>query len=326
MQPLVSVIFPAYNHEKYVQDTIKSITAQTYQNIELIIIDDGSTDSTYQKMLEMKEECEKRFTRVVFETQENKGVNYTLNKLKKLAQGEYILSTASDDMLKSQCIEKEIDFLMQNPDYVLCACDDEIIDSESKICYWDKNRNIIYDEQKAQYKTFTDFLKKERKEIDFNSEDFGSYYSLYFGNYIPNGFLRRTNISNMIGEYPEEVLEDWWFLLQLSKYGKFKYFDEPLYQYRWHNNNTIKNKQKIKEMFFKTRQYEINYLNMINEKNQFNQFLPVIKELYENGIERTAINYFNIIKIKTKHIPAKNIKEIKIEILGIKIYSYTKSI
>ena len=48
---LVSVIISAYNHENYVQDTIKSIINQTYQNIELLVIDDGSTDSTWQKFV-----------------------------------------------------------------------------------------------------------------------------------------------------------------------------------------------------------------------------------------------------------------------------------
>ena len=61
MEKPVSVIIPAYNHQNYVQDTIKSIINQTYQNIELIIIDDGSTDRTWQKILEMKADCEKHF-------------------------------------------------------------------------------------------------------------------------------------------------------------------------------------------------------------------------------------------------------------------------
>lgn len=72
-EALVSVIIPAYNHEQFIQETIGSIIAQTYENIELIVIDDGSKDSTWNKINELKETCEERFTRVHFETQENEG-------------------------------------------------------------------------------------------------------------------------------------------------------------------------------------------------------------------------------------------------------------
>ena len=96
---LVSVIIPAYNHEKYVQETIKSIINQTYQNIELIVIDDGSKDFTWQKILEMKDECERRFEKVHFETKQNEGTCKTLNKLLSCAQGDFIDLIASDDLV-----------------------------------------------------------------------------------------------------------------------------------------------------------------------------------------------------------------------------------
>ena len=54
MNSLVSVLIPAYNHEKYVQEAIKSIINQNYENIELFVLDDGSKDNTWQKILEMK--------------------------------------------------------------------------------------------------------------------------------------------------------------------------------------------------------------------------------------------------------------------------------
>ena len=75
--PLVSVIIPVYNHERYVQTAIKSIIDQTYQNIQLLVIDDGSKDSSYQKVMEIKEECEKRFPKTYFETKPNVGSRAT---------------------------------------------------------------------------------------------------------------------------------------------------------------------------------------------------------------------------------------------------------
>ena len=97
---LISVIVPAYNHEKYIEECIRSIMAQTYQNIELLVIDDGSKDGTFEILKALKPECEKRFVRVVFETQENQGTRVTLNRLIDLAQGQYLYTIASDDMAK----------------------------------------------------------------------------------------------------------------------------------------------------------------------------------------------------------------------------------
>ena len=182
---LVSVLVPAYNHEKYVQDTINSIIAQTYKNIELIVLDDGSKDSTWQKIEEMKDKCEERFVRVHFETKENEGTCKTLNKLISLAQGEFIYLIASDDLAKPQAIEKEVVFLSKHNDYGLVVGDNEIIDSDSKRCYWDEKKNNVYKQNEATYKTFVDFLSL--KNPYFYNKSFGSYSTLYIRNYIPNG-------------------------------------------------------------------------------------------------------------------------------------------
>ena len=142
---LVSVLIPAYNHENYVQETINSIINQTYQNIELIIIDDGSKDSTWQKIQELQVECEKRFVRVVFETKQNEGSCKTLNKLLSLAQGEFVYIIASDDLAKPNAIEKEVEFLANNEDYALVVGDNEIIDSEGKRAYWENKIKRVYE-------------------------------------------------------------------------------------------------------------------------------------------------------------------------------------
>lgn len=262
--PLVSVVIPAYNHENYVQDTIKSIIEQTYQNIELIIIDDGSKDLTWQKIKELQAECEKRFVRVVLETKDNEGSCKTLNKLFSFAQGEYVYIMASDDIAKPMAIEKEVEFLVNNGDYALVVGDNEIIDFEGKLAYWDKNRNLVYDKKQAKYLTFADFLKSKRCEIDFNSDKFGDYGSIFFENYVPNGYLIRRSIFEKFGYFtPDAPLEDYWLMLQISKYSKVKYLDEVLFSYRWHAENTIKNVEKIREYIQKTRAYENNILKEI---------------------------------------------------------------
>ena len=136
---LVSVIIPAYNHEQFVQETILSIIAQTYKNIELIVIDDGSKDNTWNKINELKSDCEQRFTRVHFETQENRGTCNTLNKLISLTKGDYVYFIASDDLAKPQAIEKQIIAITKN-NAIVAVGNNEIIDHNSIAIGWDKKR------------------------------------------------------------------------------------------------------------------------------------------------------------------------------------------
>lgn len=276
---LVSVLIPSFNHEKYVQETINSIIKQTYQNIELIVIDDGSKDSTWQKIQEMKEVCQERFVNVIFETKQNEGTCATFNKLLEKANGEYVYIIASDDTAIPTAIEKEINFLANNPDYALCVGDNAIMDSNSKICYWDKKRNIVYDIKKAKYKTFGEYLQKTQN-LDFTQDYFGTYSTIYPRNYIPNGYLIRKSIFAKSGYFIKEApLEDYWLMLQISKCAKMKYINETLFNYRWHETNTIKQKSKIGEYIDKTRKHE----NKLLEKIDFSNVLPDVKDFCKNG-------------------------------------------
>lgn len=315
MNDLISVIIPAYNHEKYVRETIQSIVNQTYQNLELIIVDDGSKDSTWQKIQGMKQVCESRFSRVIFDTQENQGSCKTLNKLISLAQGEYIYITASDDVAKSNAIEKEYNFLSKHSDYALCVGDNEFIDDNSNICYWDKKQNNVYNKSQAKHLTFGKCLQKVNK-FSFLSDKFGRYDKLYFINHIPNGYLIRKSIFEKIGKFtPEAPLEDYWLMLQISKYSKMKYIDEILFSYRWHSNNTAK---KIEKMDFMTKKTQI-YEDKLLETLDFNTVLPIVKQVYEKGVcyKKKGIPFlFEILKCKKKQEKIKIIK-----LFNKKIYS-----
>lgn len=315
---LVSVLIPAYNHEKYVQATIESIIAQSYQNIELIVVDDGSKDSTWQKIQEIKDKCENRFSRVHFETKDNEGTCKTLNKLLSLAQGEFVYLIASDDLAKPQAIEKEVEFLHHNTDYALVVGDNEVIDGNSQRCYWDKERNNIYDINDAKYKTFGDFLQQNRKDVDFSLNQFGSYKSLYIDNYIPNGYLIRKFIFEKTGYYtPEAPLEDYWLMLQISKYAKMKYIDEILFSYRWHNTNTIKNTDKMIIFTAKTKEHEEKILSKINEKEVLPDVIAV-----KHGVcyKKLGIPYlFQILSYKKAGVKSRIIK-----LFNIKIFEYRK--
>ena len=276
---LISVIIPAYNHENYIQETIKSIINQTYQNIELIILDDGSKDKTWEKIQELKEKCEKRFVRIHFETKENEGTCKTLNKLISLSKGEFIYLIASDDIAKPNAIEKLFNFLESHNDYALCTADSEYIDCNSKECYLDKNENITSDKKQIKYKTFAHYYQN-KKRINFNSENFGSYMTLYTGNYIPNGYLIRKSIFEKTGLFkPEAPLEDYYIMMQIAKYSKMKYLDEILFSYRIHNQNTMKNIDKVNQMSKITLEFE----NKILQNADFSEMNKDVYETFING-------------------------------------------
>jgi glycosyltransferase involved in cell wall biosynthesis len=104
MYGLISVIMPAYNVEKYIGATIESVLNQTYQNWELIIINDGSTDDTADVAKKMAE----KEPRIKLYSQENGGVSRARNKGLTLAQGDYIAFLDADDLWKPEFLEKLI--------------------------------------------------------------------------------------------------------------------------------------------------------------------------------------------------------------------------
>lgn len=315
--PLVSVLIPAYNHENYIQETIESIINQTYPNIELIILDDGSKDKTWEKITELKPKCENRFVKIHFETKQNEGTCITLNKLLKLSSGEFVYIIASDDLTKPQAIEKEVKFLQDNPDYALAVGDNEYVDSMGKQIFRTQ-KAFTSNIKNAKYKTVKEFLSSKLK-IDFLSDDFGSYKTLYKENYIPNGYLIRKNIFETIGNFTKNApLEDFWLMLQISKYKKMKYIDEILFSYRIHDTNTIGNSTRMRELTTQTRNYEQKLLEKYLTNHKNDELLKIYNEgicYYQTGIPNILMLY------KYQKI---NTRTLKVEIFNKTIYSKNK--
>lgn len=120
-KPLVSVVMPVYNTEKYLADSIDSILEQTYTNIELICINDGSTDSS-EIILRQKEQEDSRI--VVYSTQ-NKGVSAARNFGMAKAKGDYLHFMDSDDMLIPSAIETMVNNL-EETDVPVCFCESTV--------------------------------------------------------------------------------------------------------------------------------------------------------------------------------------------------------
>ena len=109
MDNKVSVLIPAYNREKFIELTIKSVLDQSYQNIEIIVYDDGSKDNTVEKIKSIKD---KRLKLYIGET--NRGVGYARNFLMEKATGEYLCWLDSDDLLSVDRITKCINYINEH--------------------------------------------------------------------------------------------------------------------------------------------------------------------------------------------------------------------
>ncbi len=318
MDKLVSVIIPAYNHENYVKKTIQSILNQTYKNIEIIILDDGSKDDTYKQIKELESLCQNRFVRTIINRQENQGTAVTLNNLISMCLGEYIYIIASDDIALDSAIEKEANFLKEHEEYSLVVADNEFINENGEVLYIDKKENFIKNKEKAAYFTFGQYLQ-DINHFKFTDEKFGTYKTLYIGNYVPNGYMIRRSIFEKIESYTKEApLEDWFLMLQISKYSKMKFLDEVLFLYRRHNSNSISNKKLMNEYKEKTRKYEEEILNKVNDNEIRDEVLQVKR--YGVLYKRQGLPY--IFEVQSYIKSGKKVKKIKF--LNITLFSIKK--
>ena len=114
--PLVSIIVITYNSSKYVLETLESAKAQTYQNIELIVSDDCSTDDTVEVCKKWIAKNTERFVKVeIITAHENTGIPKNCNRGVYESRGEWVKLIAGDDILLSTCIQKNVDYTTASP-------------------------------------------------------------------------------------------------------------------------------------------------------------------------------------------------------------------
>ncbi|WP_139850513.1 glycosyltransferase [Acinetobacter pullicarnis] len=231
--PLVSVVIPCYNHEKFVQDSIQSVIDQTYLNIELIIIDDGSKDSSVDKIQQMIPACEQRFTRFEFRSRPNKGLSATLNEAIDWVQGKYFSAIASDDLMLIGKTDIQVRYMEENQDITALF---------GSAHYIDENNNIKLANHLDQQEYIFD-------KIFLNECQF----------YAPTQMLR-TEVLNKIGGYDITILvEDWYMWLKMAENGRVYCLSDVLANYRIHSSNTTKNSKFIYENNLKTLNHYENH-------------------------------------------------------------------
>lgn len=220
LTPLVSVIVPSYNHEKYITQCIESIINQSYKNIELIVIDDGSTDTSVEILNNLSRKYNFRFI-----VQKNIGLSATLNKgIIEFSTGKYITFCASDDFWAKEKLEKQVDFLEENSNYPMCFSS----------CYYVDKMSQILDYE---------FLYKTEKQFKSGLlfEDL-----LLLKYHLPVSYMFTKEILMEVNYFPTNMIcEDFYMNLKISEKYPIGYIDERLIYYRFQLNSNSRTKQII---------------------------------------------------------------------------------
>lgn len=287
---LVSVVIPCYNHEDFVQASIQSVINQTYENIELIIIDDGSKDGSIAKIEEMTKLCEQRFVNFEFRSRPNKGLSATLNEAIEWCQGEYYSGIASDDVILSHKLKVQVEFLNSHHNVLAVFGGVQHIDENDKI--------IATSLSKSRYYDF--------KRIIMHKFDLPAVTQL----------IRLQALKETGGYDSSIILEDWYMWLKLTKHGSIYYMSEIFALYRQHDNNISKDSEKMKQgrldvlSFFKDSKYynkALTNIKWFNTKKQYEESSNKIKyslRLFSIKPFKTA-NYFFKKFVKTIKLSLK---------------------
>jgi glycosyltransferase involved in cell wall biosynthesis len=182
IKSIVTVGIALYNHEKYIVKCLESVVKQSYSNIELIVIDDGSKDNSFQVAKDYLENQDYNKNYKIY-TRSNKGMCNTLNEIAQQSSGKYISFIGSDDYWMVNKIEEQMEFLENNPDIVLVH-----------------SNSIKVDENDKEI-GFLDYSSKENSGNIFKSIIFGK------GGINTPSHLYKTEIYNIIGYYDASLKE-----------------------------------------------------------------------------------------------------------------------
>ena len=224
--PLVSVVIPAYNHEKFIAEAISSVTNQTYENLEIILVDDGSSDQTLEiakKTLENSPRPHQIFS------QENQGAHAAINFGVSKSKGKYVTVLNSDDFYDTERFSTIIPAL-ENSDSSVAFSSVEWVDGDSRIM---KDHGLA-----------TEFGLKLKYAQRFPSCGFAlldSNIAISTGNIV----FTRELFDNIGGFKDLKFCHDWDFILETLKFTEPIVIPEKLYNYRFHGDNTFLKLQDI---------------------------------------------------------------------------------
>lgn len=213
----MTVLMPAYNAEKHISTAIESILDQTYKDFEFLIIDDGSQDKTWE-VIQKYAKTEKRI--VAVKNDKNLKLAGVFNQGIQLANGKYIARMDSDDWSYPTRLEKQLEFLENNPETVIVGCWVEI-------CH----ENL----EKIHIRNYGVTDREIRRKI------------FRFSPFCHPAIMARRNAMLSCGGYnPLLILgEDYDIYFRLGKKGKFANLPETLFKLRLHDSSTFRQNLKL---------------------------------------------------------------------------------
>lgn len=220
---LVSFVIPAFNHERFVRACLDSVMAQTHSEIELIIVNDGSSDQTLEVIRSMERQLRNRCVRVEIVDKPNEGVCKTLNLGLSLARGDFIKVMASDDVATPECVEFLLADLDAHPD---CG-----------IVYGD-----CYELATEDLDSVPPRLERAVRKFDSmqltGSGDCAELQPEHLFKFMMIGSLVRTEVMRTVGGFDESLdHEDIDYLIRLMSATRAIYLATPVMFHRLHGAN-----------------------------------------------------------------------------------------
>ncbi len=220
MNCLVSVVIPMYNASAYINKTIESVINQTYKNIEIIVVDNCSTDNSVEIVRSLNSDKIK-----LYENEKNLGFTGNVNRGIEYAQGDYIKFLCADDELKENCIEELIKLFNDETSAIYCNCD-----------YIDSNENIIVDKAASKKSFIVKNQRNDLKKLIVKKDSILCCISFLM---VKNGFKARfEDIDN--SSYNSDLV----FMFDLIKeFGSISYVNKKMICLRRHSDQgTYKSK------------------------------------------------------------------------------------
>jgi glycosyltransferase involved in cell wall biosynthesis len=224
--PLVSVVIPSHNHGRYIARAVDSVLASSFSDLELVIVDDGSTDDTLEVLRPYRARPQVRVR-----TQENRGAHAALNVGLSLAEGELLFVLNSDDAYHPERIERLAGRFRDDPGVVLAASWIEVVDGEDGPLGVKRGHLNMPPWPPPSAGPFLSALGEP--ELALLETNFISTTS--------NIAFRRTLLDEAGLDFlPLRYTHDWEFILAACRHGRIALVEEPLVRYRVHGANTIR--------------------------------------------------------------------------------------